>query len=100
MLTLDVLRSAKLKCPGNLSRETIVNLAENGVPHKVFRTFMEQGVKEVVEGLTQWDGRDAIEDDRRGDVANPRLRVPAVVQIERQGQKSAHQNCVQVGMID
>ena len=50
-----------MKAPSRLSRETIVNLAENGVPHDTFRVLLERGVKEVTDGLTTWEGPFAME---------------------------------------
>lgn len=55
-----MLRSSDLKSPSKLSAETIINLAENGVPHSVFIQLMLDGLKDLVEGLTLWEGTNAM----------------------------------------
>lgn len=45
--------------PARLSVETIINLAENGVPVSVFTTLMKVGLEERVDGLTRWDDAEA-----------------------------------------
>jgi RNA-dependent RNA polymerase len=60
MLTIDVLRSSCLKTPGRLSSQTIINLAENGVPHCVFVEIFRASLRELVDGLTKWDGPNAM----------------------------------------
>ena len=59
-LIVDVLRSSHLKSPSRLSAETIVNLAENGVQTEVFVQLMSDGLKELFDGMTQWDGDNAM----------------------------------------
>ncbi|KAI5119272.1 hypothetical protein M0805_008053 [Coniferiporia weirii] len=61
LLTIDVLRSSKVKTPGRLSAETIICLAENGVEHWTLVKLMLDGLNELVAGLTTWDGRNAME---------------------------------------
>jgi RNA-dependent RNA polymerase len=53
-LTIDVLRTSHLTTPARLSYETIINLAENGVPFHVFSGFLKLGVDAVLEGLFSW----------------------------------------------
>jgi len=53
-LTIDVLRTSHLTSPARLSYETIVNLAENGVPSDVFSGLLQLGVNGVLEGLFSW----------------------------------------------
>lgn len=60
MLVVDVLRSSHLKHPARLSAETIVNLAENGVPEDVFSQLLKIGLSEMVSGLTHWEGEHAM----------------------------------------
>ena len=57
---VDVLRTCHMRTPARISPETIVNLAENGVPHSVFVNLMKAGVTEIITGLTTWDGPDAM----------------------------------------
>ncbi|EGO05196.1 hypothetical protein SERLA73DRAFT_68825 [Serpula lacrymans var. lacrymans S7.3] len=59
-LTIDVLRSSHMSSPSRLAAETIINLAENGVPHEVFVNLMKSGVDSIVDGLMDWDGPDAM----------------------------------------
>lgn len=59
-LTIDILRFSRTKTPAKLSAETIQNLHENGVPASVFTSFLETRLRELVEGLTTWEGHDAI----------------------------------------
>ncbi|KAE9397715.1 hypothetical protein BT96DRAFT_940723 [Gymnopus androsaceus JB14] len=59
-LTIDILRFSRIKTPARLSAETIQNLHENGVPASVFVDLLERRLRELVEGLTTWEGPDAI----------------------------------------
>ncbi|KAG2056931.1 hypothetical protein BDR06DRAFT_980975 [Suillus hirtellus] len=59
-LTIDVLRSSHMRSPSRLAAETIVNFAENGVPHSVFIDLMKEGLDAIVDGLLDWDGPDAM----------------------------------------
>lgn len=47
--------------PGRLSAETIICLAENGVPPKAFKKLMHDGLDELVKSLTSWNGRNSME---------------------------------------
>ena len=53
-LTIDVLRTSHLTTPARLSYETIVNLAENGVPSDIFSGLLQLGVDDVFDGLLSW----------------------------------------------
>jgi RNA-dependent RNA polymerase len=55
-LTIDVLRTSHLTIPARLSYETIINLAENGVPPDVFFGLLQLGVDGVLDGLFSWPG--------------------------------------------
>ncbi|KAI0053138.1 hypothetical protein FA95DRAFT_934567 [Auriscalpium vulgare] len=59
-LTIDVLRASRLQTPVRLSKEALINLAENGVPHEVFKNLLKLSLEETVEGLTNWDGDDGL----------------------------------------
>ncbi|KAH7915886.1 RNA dependent RNA polymerase-domain-containing protein [Hygrophoropsis aurantiaca] len=59
-LTIDVLRAAHLHTPSRLSAETIINLAENGVPHQVFIDLVKRGLDALVDALLDWDSPDAM----------------------------------------
>jgi len=58
--TIELLRTSFMRTPGRLSAETIINLAENCVPSSVFVHLLKSQVREVVEGLTTWEGPDAM----------------------------------------
>lgn len=57
---IDVLRSSHTKTPCRLSVETIINLAENGVKREVFFALLEQGLKDLVEPLLDWESPDSM----------------------------------------
>ncbi|KAK7471173.1 hypothetical protein VKT23_002583 [Stygiomarasmius scandens] len=59
-LTIDILRFGTVKSPGRLSAEVIINLAHNGVPAEVFLDLSQETFRETVEGLTNWQGEDAM----------------------------------------
>ena len=59
-LIMDILRTSYMKSPARVSPETIINLAENGVPHQVFVELMKSSVANIIMGLTTWDGPDAM----------------------------------------
>lgn len=49
-----------MRSPSHLAAETIVNFAENGVPHQVFIDLMKEGLDAIVDSLLDWDGPDAM----------------------------------------
>ncbi|KIJ21861.1 hypothetical protein PAXINDRAFT_95343 [Paxillus involutus ATCC 200175] len=59
-ITIDVLRSSHLRTPSHLSAETIINLAENQVPHQVFVNLAKENLDAIVDSLLDWDGPDAM----------------------------------------
>jgi len=59
-LVMDILRTSYMRSPSRVTPETIINLAENGVPHRVFIDLMKASVAEIITGLTTWDGPDAM----------------------------------------
>ncbi|KAH9838676.1 RNA dependent RNA polymerase-domain-containing protein [Rhodofomes roseus] len=54
MLTIDIIKPSRLSTPSRLSEETIINLAENGVPLQAFVKLMKDDLQARVDGLTQW----------------------------------------------
>jgi len=60
MLTFDILRTSHMSSPSRISSEVIINLAENGVKHEVFEELLRTTIREMVKGLTTWDGHDAM----------------------------------------
>jgi RNA-dependent RNA polymerase len=77
-LTIDVLRKSYMKTTTRLSAEVIINLAENGVPHKNIIRLFHDGLEEHLAGLTNWDGPNAMLDlychvSRIGGVITARL---------------------------
>ncbi|KAF5380169.1 hypothetical protein D9615_006104 [Tricholomella constricta] len=57
---IDLLRTSYMRSPGRISAETIINLAENGVPHAIFVHLLRTNLAEVVNGLTIWEGPEAM----------------------------------------
>lgn len=49
-----------MRSPARVSPETIINLAENGVPRGVFVELMKASVANIITGLTTWEGPDAM----------------------------------------
>ncbi|KAA1476614.1 hypothetical protein DENSPDRAFT_827653 [Dentipellis sp. KUC8613] len=49
--TIEVLRAAHMRTPVRLSKESVINLAENGVPHECFRALMRASLVEAVDAL-------------------------------------------------
>ena len=62
LLILDVVRSSHTRTPSRLSVETIINLAENGVPATAFIKLIQDGLKALITPLVQWEGPDAMRD--------------------------------------
>ncbi|KAI0089888.1 RNA dependent RNA polymerase-domain-containing protein [Irpex rosettiformis] len=54
--TVDILRHARMSTPAQLSTETIINLAENGVPTETFAAMMRESFQSKVDRLSIWDG--------------------------------------------
>ncbi|KAF9465114.1 RNA dependent RNA polymerase-domain-containing protein [Collybia nuda] len=59
-LIIEVLRTSYMRSPARVSPETIINLAENGVPDRIFRNLLKQSITNIIEGLTTWEGPDAM----------------------------------------
>jgi RNA-dependent RNA polymerase len=60
ILTFDILRTSHMSTPARLTYETIINLAENGVPAQIFVDLFKTGIRKIVTDLTTWDGPDAM----------------------------------------
>ncbi|KAF8078266.1 RNA dependent RNA polymerase-domain-containing protein [Lyophyllum atratum] len=56
----EILRTSRMRSPARVSSETIINLAENGVPHPIFIHLLRASVAQIVEGLTTWEGPEAM----------------------------------------
>lgn len=54
MLTVDVLRASHMNSPARLSPETIINLAENGVPREYFMKLFEASLNAALDELVTW----------------------------------------------
>ncbi|KAF9478503.1 hypothetical protein BDN70DRAFT_44221 [Pholiota conissans] len=90
MLTIDVLRTSRMTTPSKISAEIIINLAENGVPHKVFVDLLKETIQEIVDGLTNWEGPDAMTKlwtnvERAGGVLSARRAREAVGEARARG---------------
>lgn len=59
-LIIEILRTSYMRSPARVSPETIINLAENGVPHQVFKDLLKKSLADIIEDLTTWDGPDAM----------------------------------------
>ncbi|KAF4602055.1 hypothetical protein EYR40_005257 [Pleurotus pulmonarius] len=59
---IDVLRASHSHSPSRLSTETIINLAENGVPAQAFIDLLKASLKATIDPLLQWVGPDAMLD--------------------------------------
>ncbi|KAL0067285.1 hypothetical protein AAF712_005683 [Marasmius tenuissimus] len=59
-LVIDILRSCHSRTHCNLGAETIINLAENGVPAKVFCRLMDSSFQRMMASLTTWEGDEAM----------------------------------------
>ncbi|KAJ6539428.1 RNA dependent RNA polymerase-domain-containing protein [Mycena capillaripes] len=58
--TIDLLRSSHAKTHCRLPVETIINLAENGVPFKAFIMLIEDALVNLVTPLVTWEGQNAM----------------------------------------
>ena len=52
--TLDVLRHSHMSSPAHLSIETVINLAENGVPCATFAELIREDLAQRIDRLTTW----------------------------------------------
>ncbi|KAF8067671.1 RNA dependent RNA polymerase-domain-containing protein [Lyophyllum atratum] len=56
----EILQTPRMRSPARVSPETIINFAENGVPHPIFIHLLRASIAQIVEGLTTWEGPDAM----------------------------------------
>ncbi|KAF7332082.1 RNA-dependent RNA polymerase [Mycena kentingensis (nom. inval.)] len=75
---VDLLRTSHCRTQCRLSTETIINMAENGVPASVFLKLIETALVELVLPLLTWEGEMAMENlwaavARSGGVIGARL---------------------------
>ncbi|KAG6844808.1 hypothetical protein H0H87_003474 [Tephrocybe sp. NHM501043] len=87
---IEILRPSLMRSPAGISAETIINLAENGVPPWVFVELMKANLREVVAGFTTWDGPDAMfnlwsQVERAGAVLHSRRAREAVGEARFRG---------------
>ncbi|ESK96081.1 hypothetical protein Moror_7426 [Moniliophthora roreri MCA 2997] len=59
-LIIDVLRSCHSRSSCVLGTETIINMAENGIPAKRFFKLLDEGFNRLITSLTTWEGEDAM----------------------------------------
>ncbi|KAF9268058.1 hypothetical protein L218DRAFT_892734 [Marasmius fiardii PR-910] len=59
-LIIDVLRSCHSRTQCTLGTETIINLAENGVPPESFFLLLDTGFDRLLASLTTWEGENAM----------------------------------------
>ncbi|TFK39284.1 RNA dependent RNA polymerase-domain-containing protein [Crucibulum laeve] len=57
---VDVLRLSHMRTSVRIAPEIIVNLHDNGVRSAVFVEILKNSIGEIVEGLTTWEGPDAM----------------------------------------
>lgn len=57
---VEVLRCSNMKDGCRISTQTIINLAENGVPADVFRKKIKLGIDEMLASMTTFEGKDAM----------------------------------------
>ncbi|KAI0005558.1 RNA dependent RNA polymerase-domain-containing protein [Russula compacta] len=55
-----VAQSTRIVTPGHLNRQTIINLAENGVDSQVLQDLLHEGLNHMFTSLTQWNGPGAM----------------------------------------
>lgn len=55
-----VAQSTRIVTPGHLNRQTLINLAENGVDSQVFKDLLNEGLINLYASLTHWNGRGAM----------------------------------------
>ncbi|KAJ7068354.1 RNA dependent RNA polymerase-domain-containing protein [Mycena amicta] len=88
--TIDLLRTSHCRTNCRLSVETIINLAENGVPTSVFLKLVETAMVNLVTPLITWEGENAMTDlwyavARTGGVIAARLARQETVLARQKG---------------
>ncbi|EAU84841.2 hypothetical protein CC1G_00360 [Coprinopsis cinerea okayama7 len=59
-LVIDIVRNSRIKTSKKLAVEVIINLAENGVPPRVFTDLLHDMLLEQVDAALTWNGPDAM----------------------------------------
>lgn len=52
----DLVRLARITHPSGVSKQTILNMAYNGVPHDTFVDLMQESLQNLLKDLTDWEG--------------------------------------------
>ena len=52
----DLVRLARMTYPSGVSKQTILNMAYNGVPHSAFVDLMQEYLQALLKDLTEWEG--------------------------------------------
>lgn len=99
-LTFDILRTSHMSTPARLTYETVINLAENGVPPQIFADLFKTGIRKIVTDLTAWEGPDAMYKlwsavERAEGVLTSRRAREAVGEARFRGYKSRSQDELQ-----
>ncbi|TRM55779.1 RNA dependent RNA polymerase-domain-containing protein [Schizophyllum amplum] len=81
-LTIDLLRTSRMRTSVSISAEVIRNLEDNGVPRRALADLFRARITEVMEGLTDWEGSNAMLKlwatlERLGGVHNQRRAIEA-----------------------
>ncbi|KAG6895076.1 hypothetical protein C0992_003241 [Termitomyces sp. T32_za158] len=90
---IEILRLSYMRSPAAISAETIINLADNGVPSRIFVKLLKANLEEIVAVLTTWDGPDAMYNlwtavERVGAVLHSRRSREAVGEARARGLSS------------
>ncbi|KAG2159654.1 RNA dependent RNA polymerase-domain-containing protein [Suillus bovinus] len=56
----DLVAPSRVTGPSRLSKDTLVNLAQNDVPTGILKELMANGLNNEVRQLTEWDGSDSM----------------------------------------
>ncbi|KAI0264673.1 RNA dependent RNA polymerase-domain-containing protein [Gloeopeniophorella convolvens] len=59
-LIVDVLRASHMQSSISISKEMVINLAENGVTHASFSQLYQASLEAAITPLLDWDGTDAM----------------------------------------
>lgn len=70
MLIVDVLRASHMNSPARLSPETIINLAENGVPREIFLELFKVSLNEALDELVAWALSENADNDGSSTIAS------------------------------
>jgi hypothetical protein len=101
----DLLSVSQPAAPINLSRQSIVNLANNGVPDEVLKRFMVDGLTDEVKPLMKWGGPNAMialwnAINKLGNVSGTRLQRSTAGLSQALGLTNREWGHVDVGSVD